>query len=212
MAGENGSAEPRKGRSRLRTGAVLATVATLVGIATGVLTLRDQLFPSDDVKDGPPGQTTAQEPGIPSFEKPVGHFAEARPVLAFLKRNDREAVFLDINFPDLGTGPGGGDNVESQTEPFKGGTRYLVTSVTLITNCFEEIPAGETNPTPSDGCQGTSLRIGGPETEDSQTSFQHGVPKIKGYFIVDDTGFMQMGITTIILRPVTFDEAKVRNE
>jgi hypothetical protein len=190
-------------------GAVLATVATLVGIATGVLTLRNQLFSSDDEKDGQQGQAAGQDTDIPSFEKPVGHFAEARPVLTFLKRNDRKGVFLDLTFPNHG----GGDNVESQSEPVDGGTRAFVSAVTLITNCSREVPAGEMNPTIlENACQGTRLAISGPETEDSGTSFQHGFPRIKGYFIADDTGFMQMGETTIGLRPVTFEEAKRRNE
>jgi hypothetical protein len=190
-------------------GAALATVATLVGIATGILTLRDQLFGGDG-DDGPRNQGTAEQREIPRFDGIAGHFAEARAILDFLDQHDRGSVYLDVGFPDLGIGPAGGDNVVSRTVPFQGGTRYAVGSVTLVTECFRDIPAEETNPTPSDGCMGTELRIDGRETEDSETFFMHGVPGMKGYFLVDVTGSLHMGITTINLRPLTFDDARER--
>jgi hypothetical protein len=79
-----------------------------------------------------------------------------------------------------------------------------------MTECASDIPAGETNPTTADGCMGTSVSIDGPETEDSQTFFEHGVPRIKGHFLVDVTGSLHMGITPINLKPLTFEQAKSR--
>ncbi len=77
-----------------------------------------------------------------------------------------------------------------------------------MTECDSDIPPEMTNPTPADGCTGTSLRIDGPETADSQTFFEHGVPIIKGYFAVDVTGALHQGLTPIGLEPLTFDQAK----
>jgi hypothetical protein len=68
------------------------------------------------------------------------------------------------------------------------------------------------NPVPADGCTGTGLQIVGRETNESQTFFEHGVPNIKGYFSVDVTGALHQGITPIILRPLTFEQAKERQE
>jgi hypothetical protein len=201
---ENESEQPRKRRSRLRMGAALATVATLVGIATGVLTLRDQLF-SDD--EDSPRSTSPGEREIPRFDGVAGHFAEGRALVDFLEQHNRETVYLDVGFPDHLTGPGGGDNVISKDVPFQGGSRYVVTNLTLGTECSTDIPQEDTNPPIADGCQGTSLHIDGPETEDSRTFFEHGVPRIKGHFRVDDTGGLYMGLRPINLKPLTFEQA-----
>jgi hypothetical protein len=193
----------------VRVGAAVATVAALVGIATGVLTLRDQLF-SDDGGKSPttPGQSEPRE--IARYDGVAGHFAEGRALLDFLEQHKREPVYLKVGFPDLGTGPAGGDNVYTRSEPSGSGTRYLLTELDLMTECQGDIPPDNTNPTPADGCMATGLRIDGPETDESSTFFEHGVPVIKGYFAVDVTGALHQGVTPILLKPLTFDEAKRR--
>jgi hypothetical protein len=82
------------GRSKLRMGAALATVATLVGIATGVLTLRDQIF-GDDEPEPPPSTNGSGPREIASFDGVVGNFAESRAILDFMEQHDREPVYLD---------------------------------------------------------------------------------------------------------------------
>jgi hypothetical protein len=198
------------GRSKLRMGAALATVATLVGIATGVLTLRDQIF-GEDEPEPPPPANTADSGEIASFDGVAGNFADSRAILDFLDQHDREPVYLDVGFPDHATGPGGGDNVVSQEEPFQGGTAYRVESVVLITECSSGVEIDPASPpTVADGCQGTSLAIDGPETTDSNTFFEHGVPRMKGHFQVDVTGALYMGISPIQLTPLTEEKARER--
>jgi hypothetical protein len=55
---------------------------------------------------------------------------------------------------------------------------------------------------------GTGLHISGPETTDTETFFEHGVPRLKGYFAVDVTGDLHQGITAINLKPLTLNQAK----
>lgn len=43
--------------------------------------------------------------------------------------------------------------------------------------------------------------------EDSYTTFQHGVPVITGYDAVDVADYLQMGISPIFLKPLTYDQA-----
>jgi hypothetical protein len=208
VAMENESGTGR--RSKLRMGAALATVATLVGIATGVLTLRDQIFGDDEPEPPPAGSSAPHE--IASFDGVAGNFADSRAILNFMEEHDREPVYLDVGFPDHATGPAGGDNVVSRKEPAEsGGTIYRVESVVLITECNADVQIDEfSSPTVADGCQGTSLGIEGPETTDSQTFFEHGVPRIKGHFQVDVTGALYMGISPIMLTPLTEDKARER--
>jgi hypothetical protein len=202
-------ADEEQGRRKpgLRIGGIVATVAALVGIATGVLTLRDQL--SSDDGNGPtgPGQSAPRE--IPRYDGVAGHLAEGRALLDFLDQHNRESAYLDVGFPDH-LGPPGGptDNVASRTEPYQGGTRSVITEVDLMTECASDISPENTNPTPADGCMATALRIDGPETEDTQTFFEHGVPRFKGYFAVDVTGALYQGITPINLKPLTLDQAR----
>jgi hypothetical protein len=218
MAVENGQGEgtlatsmegdgppSRKGKSKLRMGAILATVATLIGIMTGILTIRDQLF-SDNGGEQPPATSPPEKTRIARFEGVAGHLAESRAILDFLDQHDHETVYLDVGFPDHATGVAGGDNILVETVPYKGGTTVNVTSFTLVTECNSGVAPGET-PTIDATCVGTSLDISGPETDDSGTFFQHGVPVIKGHFVVDVTGALQMGRTPIYLKPVTFEQA-----
>src|SRR5436190_4389793 len=207
MGVDNG--QGRSKRSKVQIGAAIGTVAALVGIVTGVLTLTNQLFSGDGGK-GSTGGGESQPRKIPRYAGIAGHLAKGRALLDFLDQNNRQPVYLEVGFPDLATGPAGGDNVVSRTEPFEGGTRYLVSDVDLMTKCDANIRPENVNPTPADGCMGTELRIAGPETNDSQTFFEHGVPEFKGYFAVDVTGDLHQGLTAINLKPLTFEQARRR--
>lgn len=196
---------PRK--RRLRLGALLASLATIVGIATGVLTLRDQLFSGDNRDATNTAQTEPRK--IPRYDGVAGHLSEGRALLDFLDQHNRRSVYMNVGFPDhIGVPGGPTDNVASRAEPYKGGTRLVITEVGLMTECDSDIPPENSNPTPADTCEGTGLIVDGPETKDTQTFFEHGVPRLKGYFAVDVTGALHQGITPIMLRPLTFDQAK----
>lgn len=206
-APDNSGENERPSRPRLRVGAAIGTLAAIVGIATGVLTLRHEIFAGGSGKSSTAGTQPAPRK-IPRYDGLAGHFADGRALLDFLAQNDRESVYLDVGFPQLATGPAGGDNVITRTEPFEGGTRHLITEVDLMTECSSDIPAAVSNPTPADGCMGTGLWISGPETTDTETFFEHGVPRMKGYFAVDVTGDLHQGITAINLKPLTLNQAK----
>ena len=74
-----------------------------------------------------------------------------------------------------------------------------------MTEC--QAPPKAESPTPADGCQGSSLTIDGEENDDSGTFFEHGVPRIKGWFAADVTGGLYQGISPINLTPLTRQEA-----
>jgi hypothetical protein len=189
-------ADEEQGRSKkpgLKIGGIVATVAALVGIATGVLTLQDQLFSDDG--NGPVNPIQPEPREIPRYDGVAGHLSEGRALLDFLDQHNRESVYLNVGFPDHIGAPGGPtDNVVSRTEPYKGGTRSVITQVSLMTECDSDISPENTNPSPADICTGTGLRIDGPETEDTQTFFEHGVPRFKGYFASTSRGRYTKGL------------------
>jgi hypothetical protein len=186
-------------------------LAGIVGTLTGVVALLLALgliqpFEESDSSDG--GRRGAATGEIDRFEGVAGHLAESRALLDFLDQHDDETVYLDVGFPELATGPAGGDNVGVETFPAEGGgTLYVPAQITLMTECESGAPPPEENPTVADGCQGTSLTLDGPVNEDSFGTFEHGVPVIQGHFLVDITGGLYMGVTPILLRPLTFAQA-----
>ena len=185
-------------------------LAGILGTLTGVVALLLALGvvqPFDEPESPNDGPPVADSEEIPRFDGVAGHLAESRALLDFLDQHDDETVYLEVGFPDHLTGPAGGDNVIVDTVPADGGTKYVVTSITLMTECEPGASLPDENPTISDGCTGTSLALDGPVTDDSGTFFQHGVPVIKGHFVVDVTGALQMGVTPIYLRPLTFEQA-----
>jgi hypothetical protein len=192
------------GRLRFRAPRLLwraaPVAALLIAVGVGIATGFSSGSGSAGTKSGP--RQISQYDGI------AGHFTESRALLAFLTQHDGQPVYLHVGFPQLDTGPGGGPNVITQTVPFRGGTTTLITEIDLMTVCSSAIPATVTNPTPRDGCMGTGLMISGPQTPGAQTFFEHGVPVLKGYFAVDVTGNLHQGITAIILKPVTLNQAR----
>jgi hypothetical protein len=181
-------AEDETAGRRRRIGISLGTLVALVTLATGILTLRDQLFPRDE---DPPLKGSSE---IQRFDGVAGHFEESRAILGFLDQHDGEPVQIDVSFPDLaGTGNYIGDPGS-------------VTYVQVFTECTPDLPSGQ-EPSFADGCMATSLELDGPQNDDSGGFLQHGVPVLKGYFSVDVTGALQMGVTPIFLEPLTFEEA-----
>jgi hypothetical protein len=81
-----------------RIGISLGTLVALVTLATGILTLRDQLFPRSEPE---PTTTMPQTGEIEAFDGVAGHFEESRAVLGFLEQHDGETVQLNVGFPDL---------------------------------------------------------------------------------------------------------------
>jgi hypothetical protein len=187
---------------------VLGTLVAIVTLATGVLTLKGQLFPSDDKKkDVVVVRDNAGE--VPRFERNAGHLKQSEALLRFLDLHDGDAVYLKVAFPSLATGPAGGDNVIVESVAATGGgNRSLIKEIALMTECPAQVASADASPTPVDGCMGSGLDIDGAETKDASTYFEHGVPVIKGYFKVDVTGNLHQGLSAILLRPLTAEEAK----
>lgn len=178
----------RDAASKRRFRISLATLVALMTLATGALTLRDQLFPGD-------GEVPV-DPAIQRFDGVVGHLAESRALIGFMEQNDGQVVQLDVGFPVLA---GSDDYI---------GDPGSVTYVQVFTECTPDPPPGE-EPDFAKGCLATSLELG-PETEASGGFLEHGVPVIQGYFEVDVTGALHQGVSPIRLRPLTFEEATAR--
>lgn len=152
-----------------------------------------------------PNRSTSE---IARFDGIASHFADARALLDFFDQHDNDIVYLRVGFPKHSTGSGG--NVVAETVPYKGGDKYEIKEISLMTKCSSDRTLEKENPTTKDGCTGASLDIRGPETDDSGTFFEHGVPVIKGYFKVDVTGGLHMGLSPILLKPLTFEQATQR--
>jgi hypothetical protein len=195
----NDSSQPP--RSRRRIGAAIGTVAALVGIATGVLTLTDQIFEGDDEANDSV-LVERERQGVARFRGVAGHLEEAGAVLDFLEQHDGRPVRLEVGFPEI---PSDDYTVEDVPQG-DGTTRQTVTQVRLFTEC-RDLPPGKA-PDYRYNCLAAGLTVNGPAKEGSSAFLQHGVPTIKGYFSVDVTGGLQMGVMPINLKPLTFEEAR----
>jgi hypothetical protein len=133
----------------------------------------------------------------------AGHLEESRAVLDFLDQNDGEPVRLEVGFPDVAAG----DFIVENVTRADGKTVQMVTYVQLFTECDPGLMPGE-QPAFVQGCVATSLELNGPGTEESSGFMAHGVPILKGYFAVDVTGGLHMGVSPIGLKPLTFEQAK----
>jgi hypothetical protein len=183
-------------------------LAGIVGTLTGVVALLLALGVVQPFDESDSSGGVAGSGEIDRFEGVAGHLAESRALVDFLDQHDDETVYLDVGFPDLATGPAGGENVGVETFPAEGGgTLYVPTQITLMTECEPGAPLPQENPTIADGCMGTSLTFDGPVNQDSFGTFEHGVPVVQGHFLVDVTGGLHMGVTPILLRPLTFEQA-----
>jgi hypothetical protein len=74
----------------------LASAAALVGIATGIFTLRDQLFRADK-----PPVTEVGSQSVPYFDNVVSHLDRSKDFIAFLQQHDGDAVRLQAGFQIL---------------------------------------------------------------------------------------------------------------
>ena len=208
-----GEQEPRSTRPgswwrRLDTWQQLAGIlGTLTGVVALLLAL-GVIEPFDDPAPPPNSGSPASDSGeIDRFDGVAGHLAESRALLDFLDQHDDETVYLEVGFPELAAPPTGSSNVFAEEMSTDNGTQLVPRTIQLMTECDPGAPLPEDNPTVSDGCMGTALTIHGPVNEDSTAYFMHGVPNIKGHFLVDVTGALHMGITPILLRPLTFEQA-----
>jgi hypothetical protein len=181
---------------------IVTLIAGLVGIVTGVVTLWFTLSNAN----GEPQNAGDQAGEVAEFEGVVGHHAESRAILSFLDQNNGEVVFLDVGFPSI-TGAETDENllVESVGTP-DGNQSQEIREINLMTDCGNSDANLNPNPSVRDGCTGVALRIEQPQHRDAQTFFEHGVPRVKGYFRVDVTGGLYQGLSPIGLTPLTFDE------
>jgi hypothetical protein len=208
---EDSSGEPREPRSpawRPRSPqAWIASAAAIVGIATGIFTLRDQLFGSDD---GPaPPQGDGRE--VPYFNDVASHLEESRDLIGFLQTHDGDAVQLEVGFQlgldDFSVDGFGVPSSEPDALP----------RITLYTECTpplspaeqEQFDLGFRDQLVIGRCFGDELLITGPDTDESGIYVIHGNPRIEGYFLVD-IGDLHMGFTAISLKPINFQEAIAR--
>jgi hypothetical protein len=173
--------------SRAAKWVVITVAAAAIGAPVGTLATR--------LSGGNGGAGAGDDAGvIPRFDGVAGHLEESRAILSFLEQHDGERVLLDVSFPDLS---GSDDYI---------GNVGNVTYVQLFTECNPDL-LPEEKPEFAKGCLATSLELREPATDDSGGFLQHGVPVFKGYFTVDVTGALQMGVSPIYLRPLTFEQA-----
>ena len=171
----------------------LATLATLVGLATGLFTLREQIFGSaDPSSDGP----ASQEKALPTFQKGgIDHFEDAEAFIDFLQANDGKAVKLTVSFGDVTSF---GIDTEGGDDPY----------VTLYYEpCVTRPPPGQ-HPGLEHGCVGTNVVVSGEDPAvPSQLYYSSGL-RLQGYFAVQSAGGeMHQGISGIILRALSFEQA-----
>jgi hypothetical protein len=183
---------------------IVSLIAGVVGILTGIVGLVITLGGSGG--DGRSDADVNQTAEIQEFEGVAGHLAESRAILSFLDQHDGDVVYLDVGFPAI-VGPASGDNlVVERISNEDGTTSDEIQQIDLMTDCGTSGVNSAENPTVGDGCTGSALSIGQPQNSDAQTFFEHGVPRVKGYFRVDVTGGLYQGLRPIGLEPLTFDE------
>lgn len=183
---------------------IVSLIAGVVGILTGIVGLVITLGGSGG--DGSSDANADRTGEIQEFEGVAGHLAESRAILSFLDQHDRDVVYLDVGFPPI-LGPASGENLLVERVSNEDGTTSdEIQQIDLMTDCGTSGANSVENPTVEDGCTGVALRIGQPQNPDAQTFFEHGVPRVKGYFRVDVTGGLYQGLRPIGLEPLTFDE------
>lgn len=152
----------------------LAAIATLVAVGAGVVTGYKLLGDA-----------------IPTYRGSVGNFEASRPLLAFLRNHDGEAVRLKVGLD--------AESFDRDGEPQWG---------VVIERCGRPVPNGEQPDIVADDCSGTQLILTGPTTADSAMYLDHGGLYIRGYFAVDVDSAIRQGVATVGLKPLSFEAAR----
>lgn len=196
----------KQGR-RPRLGLWLGTAATVVALATGILTLRDQIFGGDDAK---PPSTTVEE-RVPYFDGVASHLGDARDFIGFLQNHDGDAVRLQVGFQvglDDYSVDGFGAESSAGEHPW----------IALLTECSPPLSPEEKerldlgfsiSEVQLGRCMGVDLFVTGRDTDDSGVYVTHGRPRVEGWFSVN-IGDLHQGMTGISLKPISPEEALAR--
>jgi hypothetical protein len=192
---------------RPRLGLWLGTAATVVGLATGILTLRDQIFGGDDAE--PPSTTGEQR--VPYFDGVASHLERSRDFIGFLQTHDGDAVRLQVGFQigldDYSVDGFGSASSEPSRQPW----------IVLLTECTpplspeerERLDLGFRSEIQPGRCMGVDLFVTGRDTDDSGVYVTHGRPRVEGWFTVD-FGDLHQGMTGITLKPISPEQASAR--
>ena len=196
--GDNASHQKKLSRS---VGIWLGSIATIIGIATGVFTLRDQIFPPDETP-------SASTPSIPYFDGVVGHLERSERFIGFLQQHDGDPVRMQAGFQlsldDFGAK--GFGQAGSQSEQNAYIVLYTTCNPPLSTAERERVRLGFTREVMGYGrCMGDELHVG-PDTDESGIYVSHGTPRLEGYFRVN-VGDMHQGLVGIQLTPITASQA-----
>jgi hypothetical protein len=205
------SGKSQAGHSRRpRLGVWIASAATLVGLATGVLTLKDQIFGSGSDAPTPAAPRTAAPRTVPKFEGVVGQVERSQDFIGFLQTHDGDAVELKAGFQialdDYAVEGFGQQGVDPDS-------RYI----RLMTECNlplteaeqDEVDLGMRDQLMPGRCGGTELFVTGRDTDESGIYVSHGSPRLEGYFVVR-SGDLHQGFRGMTLKPISFDEAIAR--
>lgn len=173
----------RPNRRRWYTAAI-ASATALVGLATGLLTLRDQIFGGSE--DRPVVVDVERQPQqVKEFSGKVGHFVDGQAFVEFLIANNRTTVRLDVAVP-VREAP---DGSLRQEEPF------------VKTDCDRGAAPG------SEFCSGFRIFIPpGVQSSDTLHGFAHGAYALEGYFRIDVSSRSWMGERPVRLTPATRPE------
>ena len=206
---------PGDSRRPRRLGVWLASAAAVVGIATGILTLRDQIFPPDTTNTGP-SPPPAENGTIPYFSGSVGHLENSRDFIGFLQKHDGDAVRLDAGFrvtlddfrvEGFGVKP-------NDSEDYSWVVLYERCDPPLSPAEKEKLDFGSASARDElsipGRCFGSELYVQSPNTDDSGIYVAHGTPRMEGYFAVN-MGDLQMGFEGIRIRPIEAVEAHARS-
>jgi len=158
--------------------AVVGIVGGLIGIATGAISIKDDLGG-----------------GIPSYEGDVGNFAASRSLLTFLREHDGDVVRLKVGWMEGPVDPEGDRHGNPQW-----GAVYE--------RCTRPVPSGEQPDPVDHQCSGTTVILTGPATPDSEMYLNHGGLRIHGYFVVRLDDEVRMDFEHIGLRPMALEDAR----
>ena len=177
----------------------IVIIPILVALIGAGIPLFASVFGDNNSTPSPGPTAGPQEPPpakhqVPRFSGVVGNFEQSRAFLTFLEDNDGDPVQLEeVGFNEATFDDFIGD---------PGNVRY----VQVWTECDPAV-ADEVDPDFGMGCLATSFEVDGPETADTDTYLQHGVPMYDGFFRVDVSGNLQNGVSPIYLEPLTREAA-----